>query len=388
MLDVRCVQNQEEFFQLGEVWDNVLRHSAQDNVFLTHEWLTSWWESFGDNGRLHILLFYDTSLHDHELIGIFPGYIQKAGLFLPINKLCFLGSEVVTSDFLDMIVMHGKEDDVYDAFKEYLKQPWPFHIMEITDINVNSAFADVLLNELPSSWTTKTWPVNKVCPCITLPDSSETYFSELGAKVSKNFRYYRKKLEAQGMQLESISDQEKLPQATDDFIALHNHRRTQKGDAGVFASDAQRTFYRAVFERFLDKGWLDLVFLKIGAERIAAVCQFDYGDKIYYYQTGYDIAWDKSSVGFVLNGLMIERAIMHGKTSFEFLRGDETYKYRFGVTGATLLKDISIHKGSVRANLHVQYRHRRSGVRGFVKKLIKGKPADLPNTKHSKNLEG
>lgn len=370
MLDVRCVQDQEEFSKLNAAWNDVLHHSSQNNIFLTHEWLASWWESFGANGRLHILLFYDKSLNDHSLIGIFPGFIRKSGLLLPLNKLCFLGSEVVTSDFLDMIVVRGKEDAVYDAFKEYLKQPWPFHIMELTDININSPFADVLLNEFQSAWTATTWPVNKLCPCIALPNNPETYFSELGTKVSKNFRYYRKRLEAQGMQMEVISTQEELLQATEDFISLHNRRRTQKGDAGVFASDTQRTFYRTVFERFLDAGWLDLVFLKIGPKRIAAVCQFDYGGKIYYYQTGYDIAWDKSSVGFVLNGLMIERAIILGKRSFEFLRGDEPYKYRFGVTGTTVLKDISIHTGSVHAHLYMNYRHWRSGVRSFVKKLI------------------
>jgi len=110
---------------------------------------------------------------------------------------------------------------------------------------------------------------------------------------------------------------------------------------------AQKTFYHDVFGRLFDAGWLELAFLNVSGERVAGVCQFNYGDSSYYYQTGYDVAWEKSSVGFVLNGMLIERAIDQGKSFYEFLRGEEEYKYRLGATSNHHLRDVYLKNGSI-----------------------------------------
>jgi hypothetical protein len=60
-----------------------------------------------------------------------------------------------------------------------------------------------------------------------------------------------------------------------------------------------------VLRQFAASGWAELAFLKVAGERVSGVCQFDY-DAIYYYQTGYDVAWEKQC-RFCLSGLLIER---------------------------------------------------------------------------------
>lgn len=125
-----------------------------------------------------------------------------------------------------------------------------------------------------------------------------------------------------------------------------------------------------VFDRFFRAGWLELAFLNVAGKRVAGVFQFNYGDAVYYYQTGYDVAWEKSSVGFVLNGLLIERAIRQGKSSYEFLRGAEEYKYRLGATHQRQLKDVYLTRGSLPGEMFLACRRLNRAGRSAAKVLL------------------
>ena len=60
---------------------------------------------------------------------------------------------------------------------------------------------------------------------------------------------------------------------------------------------------------------------------------FEYGflfQNVYFaYQSGRDPAWDRKSVGFLLEIECIRRAHEEGAAEYRFLGGEELYKYRF-----------------------------------------------------------
>jgi CelD/BcsL family acetyltransferase involved in cellulose biosynthesis len=58
---------------------------------------------------------------------------------------------------------------------------------------------------------------------------------------------------------------------------------------------------------------------------------FDYNDSISVYNSGYDPQLHASlSTGTVLLAFCIQDAIGKGRRTFDFLRGNEEYKYRLG----------------------------------------------------------
>ena len=78
-------------------------------------------------------------------------------------------------------------------------------------------------------------------------------------------------------------------------------------------------------------GMLGLCFLELEGRRLAAYAYFSMGETIYLYNSGYEPgAYALLSPGWVLLAQLIERAIESGHRRFDFMRGDETYKYRFG----------------------------------------------------------
>jgi len=104
MLKVEVIKTTKEFQNLREEWNNLLSESKADTIFLTWEWLFTWWENYGMNRELTIFLIKEKEM----LIGIAPLMICKeyvAGL--PVRLLKFIGSEEVCSEYLDFITIKG-----------------------------------------------------------------------------------------------------------------------------------------------------------------------------------------------------------------------------------------------------------------------------------------
>jgi CelD/BcsL family acetyltransferase involved in cellulose biosynthesis len=83
--------------------------------------------------------------------------------------------------------------------------------------------------------------------------------------------------------------------------------------------------------------------MTINNQKAAAYLCFDYNGHILVYNSGFDYQFSSYSPGWVLLGHLIQHAIQTGSRYFDFMRGDEDYKYRFGaadgfVTRALLKK--------------------------------------------------
>ncbi len=55
-IELKTVTTFGEFLELQHDWNSLLEQSGNDKVFLTHEWFTAWWQAFGDDKELFIIL--------------------------------------------------------------------------------------------------------------------------------------------------------------------------------------------------------------------------------------------------------------------------------------------------------------------------------------------
>jgi len=169
------------------------------------------------------------------------------------------------------------------------------------------------------------------CPYLPLPSSFDAYVSSL----SKNMRYNlrrrtRQVLNLQGViEIVCVESAAELPKAMDDLFRLHTLRRAVRGGETRFTIKARQKFHRTLADIFLRQGRLRLLLLKADSQAIAAIYCFKYGSKTFYFQSGFDPQWSKYSVGMVLMGQCIEMAIRDGCKEFDFLRGDEDYKFQW-----------------------------------------------------------
>jgi CelD/BcsL family acetyltransferase involved in cellulose biosynthesis len=167
----------------------------------------------------------------------------------------------------------------------------------------------------------------EVCPYVPLPGGWEEFTATLGKKLRSNIGYYRRLLAREfEVHWETVTNGE-LPDAMADLFRLHQRRWRRRGLPGAFARPRARRFHEAVAQACLDRGWLRLHRLRLNGETRAALYCFSYHDKGYYYLGGFEPSFSRYSLGTVLTAHAIEDAIARGAREFDFLRGDEPYKY-------------------------------------------------------------
>jgi CelD/BcsL family acetyltransferase involved in cellulose biosynthesis len=123
-----------------------------------------------------------------------------------------------------------------------------------------------------------------------------------------------------------VQDGSGLDQEIDDFLRLMGQEPAKQ----AFLTDVMRTQMRAAVQAAFQAGWLQLAFLEIEGEKAAGYLNFDYDNHIWLYNSGWDPRFNNYSPGWVLLGYLLQWANEHGRASFDFMRGDEEYKYRFG----------------------------------------------------------
>jgi CelD/BcsL family acetyltransferase involved in cellulose biosynthesis len=119
---------------------------------------------------------------------------------------------------------------------------------------------------------------------------------------------------------------ETLPEAIALVIAQHNQRWSERGGSDAYHTEALLSFHRDISEIALKNGWLRLYILKLNGQPASSLYGFLYRGVFNFYQSGFDLAFEKHSVGFLTMGCAIQKAISEGAREYDLLHGDESYK--------------------------------------------------------------
>lgn len=314
-------------------WNKLVEESSTATFFQTREWLQVWLKHFG--GESIIYAVYERN----EVVGIVP-FIKRE------DKLELLGtSEVLdgqmVSDFGDVIAVGGREREVWQEIIAEIQNPclagkqaksqvqikskipaWPAGrqnpIIELNFIRENSP-SFIILKELGGQAEEV-----DVAPYIDLPKTWEEYLSMLDRHDRHELRRKIRKLEEQ--EAFSVCPEGKM-EDIDEFLRLMKLSSDKKMD---FLSKKMENFFQDIFLVFSKTKQLKLCFLKLNNINIASVIIFTYKNEYLLYNSGYDPEYYKLSPGLLLKAFTIKQAIEEERKKFDFLRGNERYKYDLG----------------------------------------------------------
>ena len=171
--------------------------------------------------------------------------------------------------------------------------------------------------------------VEDICPIIPLPATWDDHLSSLSKKQRHEIRRKLRRAEGSGqINWYIVNEEHDLAAEMEAFIELHQKSHVDKDE---FMDAQMRGFFHAAAQVLHEAGWLQLAFMEVNGEKAATMLNFDYRDSIQVYNSGYDPQkYRQLSPGIVLLSYCIQWAIELGRSKFDFLRGDEEYKYRFG----------------------------------------------------------
>ena len=289
---------------------------ASQNVFATPEWLETWWQHYG-SGEI-------VSVHDDRVV--LPLHLT-GGM---VTQLRFIGSE--------------QSDQLGPACAP---EDLP-HAVDLLMKTADEVKADVvLIQDVPTS--DSTWEsvggtrIRLVASPLTRFDEE---FNDPGqaqvkdgvlpweryvAAQSKNMRgQLRKKPGRLHDDFESVeyrlADDSTMHEDLDRLLDLHEDR--WDGETPLTSAKLQ-TFLHDFIAIAQQRGWLRLRSLALDGVVRAAQLDLRFGDHQGCYQVGRDPSYDDHSLGYVLMAHCMEQAVAEGAEEFRFLRGNESYKYRF-----------------------------------------------------------
>jgi len=301
---------------LARDWTHLVEASPTGTFFHTPAYLKLWWEEFG-SGSLVVAVARDDA---GEPVG--------ACCFELLGRtLTFLGGFDVT-DYMGPVAIPGAEEALAKELLgtvagevEWTRadlrglpegSPWPAALEAAA---VGRGLAVELLDD-------------GVAPYIPLPSGFGEYLAALPSKLRHEIRRKQRRLrEEAGAFRVAFSTLESLPADMDRFIELH---RQSPGPKGKFMRPGMEIFFRRLAETFLLPHVFHLAFLEIGGEKVAGAIGFGFKDTFSLYNSAFDRRFRGLAPGMVLVPDLIARAIESGRTTFDLLKGDLDYKYRFG----------------------------------------------------------
>jgi CelD/BcsL family acetyltransferase involved in cellulose biosynthesis len=112
----------------------------------------------------------------------------------------------------------------------------------------------------------------------------------------------------------------------------------QDSSKASFLHPAMRAQMTGILHNAHAQGYLWLAFLEVDGVKTAASLNFDYRGKLWGYNSGVGSGHKELSPGWVLLANVIQWCCEHKRHEFDFMRGDEEYKYRFGAVNRYVMR--------------------------------------------------
>ena len=339
-----------------DTWDRLAAANPWATPFSGWAFQRAWWDAYHGSAHDETIVVEAAGagpdaeavaivplMHRHEVEATDAGRATKirhgdVGELTPVPpsaKAIFFGASY-HADYATVLAAPADLPAVTAALVGHLaaaETPWD--AVDLRRLRCGDPAADQLAaafggHEIENGWTLNL-EREDVCPVVTFPvgGSFDDYLGTLDKKARHEIRRKVRRAESAGEvlltpSLDPLAD-------LDVFIDLHQKRW---GADGLFpptpGGDASRVFIRRLFEECGGHGPVRLSFLTVGGRRIAAGIHVETADTWMFYNAGIDPDARELSPGVLLSVKYVQAALEAGTRRFDFLRGNEPYKYEWG----------------------------------------------------------
>lgn len=321
-LSVREVTSGTDLLALREPWRDLLSRNRPDSPFLTHEWMSSWWEHFGEGRTLAVLVVQDGD----RIVGIVPWCVGRtARAFGLFRKLGFLGTGL--SDYLGCLL--PEPGPVLDAVADaLLDRPADWDYLDLREMP-NREVADGLASRLAARGLACEILPDSGCLYIPIDSDWPTWRSQrMGKRAGQHMARRRKRMREAGDVQVRVFEEIPADLAPLRAIAAMPQSDTYRGERreSIFSDGAKRAFFEEITRLFSERGWLHLATMTVNGRMAGYHYGFLYGGKYLHYFTGFDPEFAHLSPGRVLMDGILQDCFERGLAEIDFLRGVESWK--------------------------------------------------------------
>lgn len=334
-MQIDVIDRLEDFAELKDNWDSVYAADPEAKFFLSWTWLSRWLET----ERIDwFILAAKPDAEASSYVAFFPLKLRtrmtEGGGFY--NRISMAGGRL--ADYTGFICADEFQDRAIPAFADHMtRMHWAK--LEMRDFCVSDERLQLFLQYFEEPEFKTRVKESDVqfnieackCPSVSLPADWDSYLNDrLGSNTRQKIRRFLRKVEN--------STDFRITYAEDgtvgrdlDILLRFWKAKWGRGFAEAALEGVLNTF-RTMLLHCFESGVLFLPILWKGEVPLAALaCLTDAGKgSLLFFIGGRDETFRSPPPGFVLHAHSIRYAIGKGLTTYDFLRGDEAYKYAFG----------------------------------------------------------
>jgi CelD/BcsL family acetyltransferase involved in cellulose biosynthesis len=325
---VDIVNDYPTFVGLEDRWNDAVDRAGTTHPFLRHEWLRSWWDSFGEGRTLNVMVVRA----GNRIIGLAPLMLETARIHgVPVRRMQFLHNDHTPK--ADVIVTE-RADEAYEAVWKTLqasRSKWD--VLQLSQLQGDSPTHDQISRRAAiASYPTTLWQ-SDVSPYLELSSDWNGYLKGRNAKLKQNLRNRLNRLTAIGEPgLQVISDRTAIRDARASVLRLEASGWKRQAGTAICSDPQVERFYTLLADRAAASGWLRLLFLTVNGQRIATSYASRYQDRLSFFKTGYDPAFAKYGPFKLLTYFAIKEGFADGLREVDFLGDAEPWKLEWTST--------------------------------------------------------
>ena len=326
---VDVINDYATFVRLEPQWNETVDRAGVDHPFLRHEWLRSWWDSFGHGKTLAVMVVRA----GNRILALAPLMFETARMYgVPVRRVQFLHNDHTPK--ADVIVAE-RPDEVYAALWKTLqdrRSQWD--VLQLSQLQYDSPTHQQMARfAATESYPTTLWQSDN-SPYLTLKNDWNAYLSRRHSKLRQTLRNRVNRLTKQFGEptLEVISDHDAVRDARDEALALEASGWKRQAGTAICSDPQVLRFYTLLADRAATSGWLRLLFLNVNGRRIATSYASRYHDRLSFFKTGYDPEYAAYAPFKLLTYFTIRDGFSEGLREVDFLGDAEPWKLEWTST--------------------------------------------------------
>lgn len=330
---------EKRFFESREEWTNLLNRSTCDKLFMSWEWLSTWWRIFSksESMSLKLLVAIDSG---GLLVGLAPLYIHETKIkkVFKIKRLQFIGQclnshKTMRTELQGFIVDNQNIDEVLNCFFEYIYEIDEWDELVLSD----------MISESPTYLYLHNNEYSKNSYIRTISTLNSYYL-----KLNKDFSYYCKTL-GKNLRVSLLNKRKRLSKLgaiefseitnedSESQFHLLNHLHAKRWGKPAFEGE-RLEFNLIIADLFKANGNLNFSVIKLDGKVISIQYNYVIDKHEYNIQAGFDEAMSCNiSLGYLHFGFELESAYTKGTVVYDFLAGEgKNTQYKRRLTNDSL----------------------------------------------------
>ncbi|MBV9300853.1 MAG: GNAT family N-acetyltransferase [Acidobacteriaceae bacterium] len=316
MIKLEVIDNDSRLRAFESEWSAFARAIAEVTPFQLPEWLLTWWSHFGTTGQPHVLVFREGG----EIAGVIPLFLHQ---WNGQRQMTLIGSGI--SDYLEPAIHSQSCPEILGQLQRHLEAHSDWSICDWQDLSANTPLSKLKSNGKFDCATTDDQP----CTEIRFTGTFEEFRKARPKDLKRNLRRYRQKAEALGSLLFQVT-KEADPELMDALVELHTAKWQKRGQLGMIQANGSAEFLCDIARAFAPRDMLRFFSLRFAGKISALIVAFSYRNTMYGYLSAFHPQHEHLGLGRTLLYDALRHCHENGYAAWNFLRGEEPYKFWWG----------------------------------------------------------